>query len=163
MAADPTVFAWEPISTALASGMEDLIAFNWDEVSSGLDFPPLDIDWPAYLMQERAGFYRGVSARKSTKLIGYNGYFIRPPLRHKSSLWAINDALYLDKDARAGLLGLKLLTESHKLLKTAGVKWVSQTDMAVENSTTAKPRASFGDLLTRIGYRPMGRSYLLKL
>jgi len=35
--------------------------------------------------------------------------------------------------------------------------------MAVENLATAKPRASFGDLLVRAGYKPFDRTYTLKL
>lgn len=160
---EPTVFAWEPISTALASGIEDLIVFDWEEVTQGLDYPPLDINWPEYLMLERMGRYRGVTARKAGKLIGYNGYDIIHPRRHKSTLWAFGDAMYIDPLQRKGALAFKFLSESHRLLREMGVKYVTKGDMAVENLATAKPRASFGDLLVKAGYRPFDRTYTLKL
>lgn len=158
-----TTFAWEPISAAMAGGIEDLIAFNWEAATKDADYPELDIDWPAYLMAERNGFFKGVAARRGSRLIGYNGYFIRPPLRHKSSLWAINDALYIAPEERKGMLGIKLITESHRLLKDLGVQYIAQDDTLADDLAAAKPRASFGDLLTKLGYKPLGRMYLLKL
>lgn len=159
------VFSWEKISTAMADGLEDLIAFNWSEIETlNADAPPLDVDWPRYTMLERAGIYRAISVRKGGKLIGYNGYFVQPHLRHKSSLWAINDALFIDKDERKGTLGLRLVSESVKMLKAIGVKVVTQGDMlAPLHSTTAKSHATFGDLLLRQGFKLVENLYVLAL
>lgn len=159
------VFAWEKISTAMADGLEDLIAFNWSEIEArNEDAPPLDIDWPRYAMLERAGIYRAISVRKASKLIGYNGYFVQPHLRHRTSLWAINDALFIDKDERKGTLGLRLVVESVKMLREIGVKVVTQGDMlAPLNSTTAKSHATFGDLLLRQGFKLVENLYVLAL
>ena len=162
--ADPTVFAWETVSSGLASGLEDLVALDWEEATVGRDpCPVLDIDWREYLRAERAGQYKAVSARKDGKLIGYNGYDIFKPKRHKSALWAFGDAMFIDKAHRKGLLAVQFLKESHALLKALGVQWVCKGDMVVENLDTAKPRASFGDLLVKMGYSPYDRSYVLKL
>lgn len=160
---EPTVFAWEPIATALDSGIEDLVQLDWEEVTQGRGYPDLDIDWPAYLMAERLGAYRGVTARKAGKLIGYNGYDIFRPKRHKSTLWAFGDAMFVDKAHRDGTLAFKFLAESHRLLKELGVQYVVKGDMAVENLAEGKPRASFGDLLVKVGYQPFDRTYVLKL
>lgn len=159
------VFSWEKISTAMADGLEDLIAFNWSEIETlNADAPPLDVDWPRYTMLERAGIYRAISVRKGGKLIGYNGYFVQPHLRHKSSLWAINDTLFIDKDERKGTLGLRLVSESVKMLKAIGVKVVTQGDMlAPLHSTTAKSHATFGDLLLRQGFKLVENLYVLAL
>lgn len=163
------VFNWEKISTAMADGLEDLIAFNWSEIeTANPEAPPLDIDWPKYAMLERAGIYRAISVRKANRLIGYNGYFVQPHLRHKASLWAINDALFIDKDERKGTLGLKLVAESVKMLRAIGVKVVTQGDMLAPladpaNSTTAKSRATFGDLLLRQGFKLAENLYVLAL
>lgn len=163
MAKPETVFAWEPLSDALASGLEDLIAFNWDQVQQDPDWPPLDIDWPKYLMYERVGIYKAVSARKDGRLIGYNSYYIQPLTRHKSTMFAVNDALYVDADHRGGLTGLKLLDRSEDLLRALGVQFVLQDDMEPHNSTTAKPRATFGKLLSRRGYKMVGTMHAKRL
>lgn len=166
MAAKPEiVFAWENIGPAMADGLEDLIAFNWGEVEAkNADAPPLDIDWPRYAMLERAGIYRAISVRKAGRLIGYNGYFVQPHLRHKSTLWAINDALFIDRDERKGTLGIRLVTESTRMLRALGVKVITQGDMlAPLNSTTAKSHATFGDLLLRQGFKLVENLYVLAL
>lgn len=159
------VFAWEKIAPAMSDGLEDLIAFNWSEIEAVYpEAPPIDIDWPAYYLAERRGTYRAVSARKGSKLIGYNGYFVQPPLRHKTMLWAVNDTLFIDKDERAGTLGRRFLLASLALLKEAGVDTVYHGDMlGALNSTTAKPRATFGDLLLREGARHLENVYVFAL
>ena len=158
------VFAWEKIGPAMADGLEDLIAFNWSEIEDANPASPaLDIDWPRYLMLERAGVYRAISVRKGGSLIGYNGYFVEPPIRHKGMTWAINDALFLDKDHRKGPLGIRLVSESSRMLKEIGVKIVTQGDMLAAHSTTAKPHATFGDLLLRQGFVLIENLYAKRL
>ena len=162
-ARSPDVIGWEPISTALAGGLEDLVSYDWGEATEGRDYPPLDISWNEYIGLERLGRYRGVSVRRAGRLIGYNGYDVFKPKRHRSTLWAFGDAMFIDKEHRGGLLAFRLLAKSHELLREIGVQWVVKGDMAVENLATAKPRASFGDLLVKIGYTPFDRTYVLKL
>lgn len=163
MKADP-VFGWESLSEALGAGLEDLLAANWAEVATDRDCPPLDVDWPRYLQMERLGAYRGVSARKAGRLVGYVGYFIHESMRHKFTLWAWGDALYIDKDHRQGALGLKLIAAAEPLLKSVGVQFVTQGDMLADHSTTAKPRATLGTVLTRLcGYQPFDRVYIKRL
>ena len=159
------VFAWEKISSAMADGLEDLIIFNWSEIEAKTDIaPPLDIDWPKYAMLERAGIYRAISMRRGAKLIGYNSYFVQPPLRHKGLLWAVNDTLYIDKDERAGRLGITAVRRSIEMLKAVGVQYVFHGDMlGALNSTSAKPHATFGDLLLREGATLLENIYVFKL
>ena len=159
-------FAFEKISPALADGLEDLIAFNWDEVSASYALaPPLDIDWPRYLMLERMGQYRSISARKNGRLVGYNAYFIEKPLRHRRMTWAVNDALFLDRVERKGMLGWRLLKESIRLLREIlpPGSFVLHGDMLGAISTTAKAHATFGDLLLREGFIRLESVYVCKL
>ena len=147
----------------MADGLEDLIAFNWSQVQEDPDWPALDIDWPKYLMFERMGIYKAVSARKGGRLIGYNGYYVQPIARHKSTVFAINDALYVDADHRKGLVGPRLLKRSEEMLKEIGAQFVLQEDMAPYNSTEAKPRATFGNPLLRSGYKQIGAMFAKRL
>ena len=151
------VFAWETIGQALDDGLEDLIALNDEEVE---DLMPLDIDWPKYVMLERAGMYRSVSARRAGKLIGYRSFMVSPPMRYRNSLWAMNDAMYLDPAERNGLLAARFVNQSDDLLREIGARVVVQGDRKPFNSTAEKRRATFGDLLQRFcGYRPSETVY----
>ena len=150
----------------MADGLEDLIAFNWDEVSAVYKLaPPLDIDWPRYLMLERMGQYRSISARRNGRLIGYNAYFIEKPMRHKRMTWAVNDALYLDRTERKGVLGWRLLHRSVEMLREVlpPGSLVLHGDMMGVVSTTPKPHATFGDLLLREGFIRLESVYVCKL
>ncbi len=153
------VFAWESIGQALDDGLEDLIATHGEEVEP----EPMDLDWPAYLMMERQGVYRSVSARRGGKLVGYDSYFVRPPLHHKSVVWAVNDALYLDPAERRGLTAARLVRESERLLKEIGVKVLVREDRLTPNSPTGKAGARLGDLFVRLGYGLIGRLYMKTL
>ena len=160
---DEIVFGWETVSQALADGLEDLIAFNWERVQEDPTWPVLEIDWPKYLMYERMGLYKAVSARQGGKLIAYNGYNVMQPARHRSTLFAMNDALYVDADQPQGFIGTKLLAASEEMLKAMGVQFILHEDMEPFNSTEPKPRATFGRLLLRRGYRQVGAVYAKRL
>lgn len=153
----------ESVSEALASGLEDLIAFNWEEVSAGRDYPALDIDWPMVLMLERLGKLVGISARKKGRLIGYASYFIQGHMRHRLTRWAVNDALYVDADHRKGRLAVNLIRAAEILLKDDGVQFITQGDMMPLDLVTGKPRATLGRLLMWLGYKPFDQVYMKRL
>ena len=153
---------WDTLGRALADGVEDLIIFNWEEVYP-VGGPNLDVDWPRLLMLERAGIYRAITARRAGKLIGYNGYFIQPPIRHKAIPWAMNDTLYVDPDFRSSTIGLRLLKESLALLKAEGIAYVTHGNLWPDNSTSGKARARFDALLVRMGFEPIETVYVKRL
>jgi GNAT superfamily N-acetyltransferase len=153
------VYAWEKLGQALADGLEDLIAFNAEE-SPLVGAPPLDVNWPKYLMLERLGSHRGMSARLGPKLIGYRSFFLENAMHYKGLKWAVNDALYVDPDHRKSRVGLTLIRRSDALLKAEGVDVVIQADRKL---ATAKPHATLGDLLRRLGYAPMEMVFAKRL
>lgn len=155
-------FAWETIQVAMAGGLEDLIALHDEEVAFP-DQPPLEIDWPVLLTLERQGRYRSVSARLGSSLIGYRSFFIEHPVNHKSLLWAINHALYIDPEHRRSRAGPMLIRESDRMLKTLGVQIVLQADRSVSNLSGGKAHATLGDLLRRQGYAPMEVTHAKRL
>lgn len=152
---------WGTLGLALSEGLEDLMVQHWEEVEQHQDVVPLDVDWPKYLMLERVGIYKVILAHRRGKLVGYASYFVQAPLRHKSSLWAVNDGLFVDRSARRSALGVRLIAESERLVGGLGVKLISQGDRKVDtgNSTDAKPHATLGDLLVRKGYTLAERTY----
>lgn len=158
--APEVVFALENIQTAMADGLEDLLVEHWQEVEQHQDVMPLAVNWPLYLMLERTGIYKAVSARRGRKLIGYAAYFVQPPLHHSQSTWAVNDVLYVDPAYRRGLTGVRLLEAAEGFMRELGAKLITQEDRKIPaNSTEAKPSATLGDLLSRRGYFLAGRVY----
>lgn len=152
-------FALELLSPLLAEGLEDLLVFHWQEVEQHQDAMPLSVDWSKYLMLERAGIYRSVVARKTGKLIGYAAYFLQAPLHHAKSVWAVNDVLYVDPAHRKDRTGDRLITAAEDMMQILGAKLITQEDRKDANSTSDKPSATLGDLLSRRGYTLAGRVY----
>lgn len=155
------VFAIEPISQLLADGLEDLTIFHWQEVDHFQDKFPLKVNYLAYQMAERLGEFRGVSARRGRRLVGYAGYFVRPDLQH-SATWAVNNVLYLDPDERKGWDGLKLMTAARDLLKPLGVDVIIQA-VKTPHSTDVKRHARMAALMKRAGYVPYENLFALVL
>ena len=148
------------VSEALAQGVEDLTAFNWDEVYRDKFEMPLDVDWSKLLMLERMGQYKALVAHAKGKLVGYNGYFLQPPIRHKASVWAVNDTIYVEPEHRASTIGLRLLKAAEPAMKGFGAKLLLQGNLWPDDvSTSGKARARFGALLIRLGYAPVENVY----
>lgn len=159
MKVDPPVFARAALSPLLADGLEDLLINHWQEVEQHQDVMPLSVDWPKYLMLERAGIYVSLVARRSSHLIGYAAYFVQPPLHHSHATWAVNDVLYVDPAHRKSQVGPSLIAFAESEMKKLGVKLITQEDRKVQNSTGAKTSATLGDLLLRKGYTLAGKVY----
>ena len=152
------------VREALAEGLEDLTVMNWEEVYRDVGDLPLDVDWAKLLMLERMGQYKALVARRNGKLVGYNGYFLQPPIRHKTSVWAVNDTIYVDRAYRASLLGVRLLKAAESAMREAGAKLIFQGNLWPEaTSTSGKARARFGALLVRLGYEQVETVYAKRL
>lgn len=157
--AEAVTFAVEPLAPLLADGLEDLLIFHWQEVEQHKDEMPLAVDWPKYLMLERAGIYKAVVARKAGRLIGYAAYFVQEPLHHCKNKWAVNDVLYVDPAHRKSRVGFGLIAFAEEAMRDLGAKLITQEDRKDANSTTAKSSATLGDLLSRRGYQLAGRVF----
>lgn len=154
-------FAVETLGQALADGLEDLATFNGMEVNPFQDIMPLRVRWDAYQMAERRKEFVGIAVRRSGKLVGYAGYFIRPDAQ-QAALRADNTALYLDPAERRGWNALKLLHFAAGVLKPLGVTYVVQAVKA-DHSTDDKRHARMAALMKRAGYVPYESLFALVL
>ena len=152
MPPDLLTFRWVALSEALAAGVEDLLQENWEEAETAKDEFVLQPDWPSYQMYERQGMFRAVGAFHQGKLVGYSAWMVQPMLRFKGRLWALNDTTYLLPAYRRGSAGVRLVKAALALLKEAGVERVLHGDKVRANSPSGKTRASFGDILLRLGF-----------
>ena len=141
------VFAWGTLSEALNEGFEDLAAQHWDEVAADKDAIPLDPDYDAYRMMEKKGLFRSILARKDGHLIGYNAFFTAPSPHYRTTMHAVNDVIFVDKDHR-GVGGLLIRDAERRLLGLAPmvkIMYHAKTQVIVGKGTV-------GDLLAHMGY-----------
>ena len=97
--------------------IKELIKLHYEEIAVNKDVIPLDPDWDKYKHLCDSGLLVIITARDESKLIGYSIFFITNHLHYKSTKYANNDLLYLHPDYRAGMLGIRLIKQSEKILK----------------------------------------------
>lgn len=142
---------WERLDALLAHGLEVLTSANFVEVGIDHEAVPLAVDWDHLRYLEKAGSYWIISARIGNRLVGYNAFFMNRHTRHKHTIYAVNDVLYLERASRKGANGLVFLRESDRLLKDAGAAKI-QYGVKLHVKLGAS-QGTLGDLLVRLGYR----------
>ena len=152
-------FQWETITSVMEDGFEDLMTLHWQEVALDQARVPLAPDWPKYRHLERAGVLRTVGARLGNRLVGYDVFFVQPTMHYSTSLWAVNDVLYLDPDHRRGMAGARLIKESEPLLRSLGVEKVLYHTKLHTQHGHGMARGTVGDLLSKLGYKHVENVY----
>lgn len=79
-----------------------------------------DLKW--YEACEALGMLQVVVARSAGRVVGYQISLIRPHTHYSSVLCSFEDTFYLDPQYRKGLCGVKLISESLRLLAARGVQ-----------------------------------------
>jgi GNAT superfamily N-acetyltransferase len=152
-------FAWETVAAARAAGIEDLLALNWEEVEDHKAVSPLAIDWSAYQQLERQGVLRVGLMRQAGQLVGYNVFFVKPTLHHRDTVWAVNDLVYLEPEARRGMSGVLLIVEAERMLREEGVKVVLYGVKTGPDLGETRGRGSVAELLAKLGYGAFDTSW----
>lgn len=145
---------WIKIDAALTAGFEDMMAAHWEEVALDKDQVPLAPDWPRYRLFERQGILKALGMRSAAgKLVGYNVFFVQPPMHYAAQRWAVNDILYLDPAERSGTLGARMIREAEERFRPAGVGKIIYHAKLHVHSPGKEKGATVTDLLVRMGYR----------
>lgn len=108
----------------IADILDELIPLtqvHWKEIARHQDKIELDPDYDKYLLLEDMGMIYTYTIRIGGKLAGYAIFMVSPHLHYKQSTWAINDILYLQKENRGVMMGVKLIKFSELALKQRGV------------------------------------------
>jgi hypothetical protein len=113
-------FAKESI-VHLKPELTHLIQRHYEEIAWKRDKIPLDVDWERYGELERAGVVHFYTARMDGILIGYSCYIVNRHLHYKTTLFAQNDVLYIDKPYR-GRKGAGFIRWCEEQLKALGVQ-----------------------------------------
>lgn len=136
-------FQREPLFQ-VASDIDALIALNQQE--TGEHDMVLDPDWEQYRALESSGALFTVTARNGEELIGYAVFIVWQHRHYRRELLGANDLVFLRADHRKGSAGVRLIQESKRLLKDAGVTFVT---------FHAKPGSTLSKLLERLDCQSM--------
>lgn len=106
----------EKMTTCL-DDIKPLFHDHWLEIAGNKDTIPLDPDFDRYQILEDQEMLRIFTVRDEGKLVGYFISFIAPNLHYKTTIYALNDVLYVDPDYRAGTVAYRMFNGAMKDLK----------------------------------------------
>lgn len=106
---------------------QELWPEHYDEIAVQKDRMPMRPDVAAYEAMDRAGMLQIVVARDDGRMVGYVVSIIRPHLHYADVLSGYEDAYFLTKSHRKGMIGIKLIREAIRHMQARGVRkcWFS--------------------------------------
>lgn len=146
---DQIAFAREPVTESLIEEMIPLLVQN--NAETGTDGFDLEPSFDQYLAMDQAGYIRLFTARKDSKLIGYQVFVINPNLHYKY-VSATSDVVYISPEHRG--FGHKFMADNESKLKAESIN-------AIFQNISAKKDAS--KLMEWMGYHLEDRVYMKRL
>ena len=147
---DKVDYQWEAFSDVIQEALP-LLRQHWTEIGLDHDKCPLEPNWEALMAYERAGQIALYTARHEGDLVGYNCFIVHGRLHYQSTLFALNDVIWLHPFHREGWTGVKLVLGAEREFRRRGVKFVEY------GPKLHFPK--FGKLLEKLGYSPFEVRY----
>lgn len=135
-------FKIEPV-LSVRSEMETLLLDHYEELTLNKSVVKLNPDWEEYNRLEISNKFTLITVRLETNLIGYIAFFIKPHIHYKDLIVASNDVLYLKKEYRLGMTGVRMLKYAEQTVKELGADKIT---WHVKHSSDFRP------ILHRMGY-----------
>lgn len=137
------IFQCEPVLDVKPE-MEPLLEDHYQELTLHKEKIKLDPDWELYDKLEKSNQFYLLTARdEDTKqLIGYSAWFVKPHIHYRKTIVASNDVLFLHKDHRQGMTGIRLIKYSEQEMK----KYAHKITWHVKGEPDFRP------ILHRLGY-----------
>jgi hypothetical protein len=135
-------FDVEPVLWCRAD-MLVLLDEHYEELTLNKHVVKLNPNWDEYSRREIAGKFALITMRDDGKLIGYSAWFIDYHIHYRDLLVATNDVIFLKKEYRTGVNGIKLLKKSEEFVK----KWNPH-----KITWHIKESNNFSPILKRMGY-----------
>jgi GNAT superfamily N-acetyltransferase len=110
---------------AIAKEITPLLERHWREIANYQEVIPLAVNFEAYRQADAGGKLLVLVAREGDSMIGYSVFMLIRSPHYRSSLFAMNDVIYVLPEYRKGRTGLALIRESEKLLKARGCVKIS--------------------------------------
>jgi GNAT superfamily N-acetyltransferase len=123
--------------------MEILLIDHYEELTLNKSIVKLNPDWEEYNKLEQANKFILITVRLDSALIGYIAFFIKPHIHYKDLVVASNDVLYLKKEYRLGMTGVRMLKYAEQTVKELGANKIT---WHVKHSSDFRP------ILHRMGY-----------
>jgi L-amino acid N-acyltransferase YncA len=95
---------------------------HWDEIAVDKDRMPMRPDVATYQALDAAGRLQIVVVRDDGRMVGYILSVIRPHLHYADVLCGYEDAYFLTKSHRRGMIGVNLIREAIRHMKLVGVQ-----------------------------------------
>lgn len=141
--------------TNIKDEIKPLLEQHYKEIALDQDVIKLNPDWDAYAKYDSIHALRCYTARDDDgDLIGYFVLMVSTSLHYKDHLFANNDVIFLRKDARKGMTGVKLIKYAVKCLQREGITRINI------NTKTHQP---FDVIVERLGFELIERVYSLVL
>jgi len=130
--------------------VKPLLEAHYKEIALHQDKMQLNPDYKQYQGLQDLDILHIVTVRDEGILIGYFVSIIVPHLHYKDHVCANNDILFVAKEYRGSMIGIKMFKYAEKELKKLGVSVIS---------LHTKVHADFGTILERIGYEHVEQTY----
>lgn len=120
--------------------MKPLLEAHYHEIAWYQDKIELNPDYEKYAQMADAGLVHIVSARDEGKLIGYFVSMVIPGMHYKSTLYALNDVLFVHPDYRGSSTAYRMFKYAFEQLKSMGVDVITihmKTDAPFEDLCVA--------------------------
>lgn len=127
-----------------------LLDEHWEEIALNKDVIKLNPDWEAYAAYDSINALRVYTARDNGALVGYFVLLVNRSLHYKDHLFAVNDIIFLKKEVRLGMTGVKLIKYAVKCLEEEGVSKI------MINTKIHQP---FDAVLERLNFKCIERVY----
>lgn len=132
----------ELLSTIKAE-LQILLLDHYEELTLNKNKVKLNPNWNRYFELEAQGKLHLFTLRDQTKLVGYSVFFLDKHIHYDDLMVATNDIIYLKKDERLGIAGIKLLKFSEQQMKLLGADKITWH---------IKMSQDFRPILHRMGY-----------
>jgi len=119
------LIAREYCSDGLFKEVKPLLYEQWREIANYQDEIPLDVDYDFYRKMEAQKKLVWLTARLDGELIGYSVFILIRHPHYQSTVFAMNDVIFVRMTHRKSRTGLALIRESERTLKALGARKIS--------------------------------------
>jgi hypothetical protein len=132
----------EPLADVILE-VQNLLVQHYEELTLNKQRVKLKPVWDRYTKLEKEGKFITVTARIDGELVGYSGFFLDQHIHYEDLMVATNDVLFLRKDLRQGMSGIRLIKYSETTMRDLGANKIT---WHVKYSNDIRP------ILHRMGY-----------
>jgi GNAT superfamily N-acetyltransferase len=150
--ADPAIKFQRERAQAIFEEIAPLLKKHWEEIAHYKDIP-LEPDFDLYKRIEDTGGLRAFTARdEAGAVVGYAVFFLKTNPHYKSSLQAVQDVIFIDKERRG--FGRHFIAWCDEQLKADGAEAVYHHVKSAHN---------WGSVLEKMGYQLVDLIYARRL